>query len=260
MRLRNSNKFVPLNQLHHPVAFGLFAASQTTAEKRPKPKVRDGSHSNGHILTQLPRPLSPSRTRPIPHPLHSYFIPSMLLRSYVSVWLCFLFVCFSVHSHSRLIFPRTCWPTVSSRTYSSAWLDKLIVFYSTPTSVPRRLFSQLLLSISPIQTITTFTTQYIPFLITGIHTIAHLCTFFPSTHHPPTLHPTHPPKAPQHWHPRTRNWIMSNSVSWPLSVVNQSHALLINVRATVSVNRLTKSRDRVDWLLAKERQILRQVE
>ena len=57
------------------------------------------------------------------------------------------------------------------------------------------LFNQILQSNSPIHTIATLTTQYSPFLFTGIQTIAHMFAFFPAPLHPPPT-PLPPDKTP----------------------------------------------------------------
>ena len=148
----------------------------------------------------------------------------MLLRSHVSVWVFCLFVFQFVLS--CLMFPRMCWPTVFSRTYSSAWLQKY-----------RVLFHSDLRSTTPVQPTTPvefpdsnnhnihYTIQsFLIYRHTHHRTSLHFLSFYTtSPYPPPQLQPPHPPPPTQEnlqlrHYPSTRNWIMSNSVSWHLSV------------------------------------------
>ena len=102
-------------------------------------------------------------------------------------------ICFLISLHS-LPFITSVGPRAFSfsRTHSSAWFPLTtihtyhVLLYSSPTSVPQRLFNQILQSNSLIHTIATLTTQYNPFLFTDVQTIAHLSAFFP----PPSPSPT----------------------------------------------------------------------
>ena len=94
--------------------------------------------------------------------------------------LCF---CFLFHSPSCIFPPHTCQP---GYLFLAAWFPAptttACTHKSTPTSVPQ---CQLPQFNSSILTITTFPTQYSPFLFTYIHTITYLPASLPSKQPPP---------------------------------------------------------------------------
>ena len=116
-----------------------------------------------HDLLKVATHSAPSsRLLPVAHV--SYFSPFTFIFNtfnafmFLCIYLALFFVCFLIHPPLRLIFLRMCWlwsfpALAAARGYTK------IVFYSTPTSIPQRLVNKLRLSNSPIQTITTFTTQ-----------------------------------------------------------------------------------------------------
>ena len=169
-----------------------------------------------HTLT-VTYSLSPLSALPVTHV--SYSLPFTFIFytfhafTFSCICLGFLFVCFSVRSLSCLMFPRMCWPTVFSRTYSSAWLQKY-----------RVLFHSDLRSTTPVQPTTPvefpdsnnhnihYTIQsFLIYRHTHHRTSLHFLSFYTtSPYPPPQLQPPHPPPPTQEnlqlrHYPSTRN-------------------------------------------------------